>query len=155
MSLIDTQSRTFLRYVESLPATKPESGDSSQAVTRAQIAVHFYEKVTRRASWWASKPAESEVCWEKWNLNCEFLAPARNDRGCQFNTMSYLERVKARKTMEQQLAKASMVIVQETEKTDHIPPITTNEANPFPYQVYILDQGLIRSFFRPLRLRWD
>ena len=49
--------------------------------------------------------------------------------------LTIAERLKARKTMRQQLAKALTTIVQETEKTDHIPPITTNEANPFPYQV--------------------
>jgi len=48
---------------------------------KSQLAIHFYEKVTRRASWWAAKPAESEVCWEKWEINCEFLPIARNERG--------------------------------------------------------------------------
>jgi autophagy-related protein 101 len=38
--------------------------------------------------------------------------------------------------MENQLASALLRIVVLTQKTDHIPPITTNEANPFPYQVY-------------------
>lgn len=37
--------------------------------------------------------------------------------------------------MENQLASALRRIVVLTQKTDHIPPITTNEANPFPYQV--------------------
>lgn len=46
-----------------------------------------------------------------------------------------IERLKAKRTMEQQLAAALLRIVEETQKTDHIPPITTNEANPFPYQV--------------------
>lgn len=40
--------------------------------------------------------------------------------------------------MEQNLAAALWKVVRATEKTDHIPPITTNEANPFPYQVYII-----------------
>jgi len=37
--------------------------------------------------------------------------------------------------MEGQLLSALSEIVILTQKTDHIPPITTNEANPFPYQV--------------------
>lgn len=54
---------------------------SKEGTVKAQISVDFYEKVTRRASWWATKAAESEVCWEKWELNCEFLPIARNERG--------------------------------------------------------------------------
>ena len=38
--------------------------------------------------------------------------------------------------MENQLASSLRQIVVLTQKTDHIPPITTNDANPFPYQVY-------------------
>jgi len=70
-------------------AVQPPSSESStpavqitkDGTIKAQIAVLFYEKVTRRASWWASKSAESEVCWEKWELNCEFLPYGRNERG--------------------------------------------------------------------------
>ena len=40
--------------------------------------------------------------------------------------------------MERNLIDALRKIVVMTQKTDHIPPITTNEANPFPYQVLIL-----------------
>jgi len=86
--LIDSKTNAFIRYVDSLPPTStPSTSDQpSTEVTqpskeKSQIAIHFYEKVTRRASWWASKTAESEVCWEKWELNFEFLPPARNERG--------------------------------------------------------------------------
>jgi Autophagy-related protein 101 len=123
------------------------------------MSIQFFEKVTRRASWWASKAAESEVCWEKWDINCEFLPLSRNDRGtstlsqaCLWRALSpfypfvvyiawlvltplVVDRSKARAVMEGQLTAALRKIVFLTQRTDHIPPITTNEANPFPYQV--------------------
>lgn len=40
--------------------------------------------------------------------------------------------------MESELSAALRKIVVLTQKTDHIPPITTNEANPFPYQVRLV-----------------
>jgi hypothetical protein len=46
-----------------------------------------------------------------------------------------VDRSKARTVMEGQLSSALRKIVLLTQRTDHIPPITTNEANPFPYQV--------------------
>jgi len=40
--------------------------------------------------------------------------------------------------MEAMLLKAAMKIVTTvTREKDHIPPITTSEANPFPYQIII------------------
>jgi hypothetical protein len=59
---------------------------------KSQLAIYFYEKVTRRASWWASKAAESEVCWEKWELNCEFLPIARHERGIFYPNFTKLTR---------------------------------------------------------------
>jgi hypothetical protein len=90
VNLIDSQTRAFLRYVDTQPPSTSGSTPSespagatqiSKGTVKAQISIHFYEKVTRRASWWATKAAESEVCWEKWELNCEFLPIARNERG--------------------------------------------------------------------------
>jgi hypothetical protein len=86
--LIDSKTNSFIRYIESLPPTstpstsdQPASEIPQPSKENPQIMILFYEKVTRRASWWATKTAESEVCWEKWELNFEFLPPARNERG--------------------------------------------------------------------------
>jgi len=44
--------------------------------------------------------------------------------------------------MEAMLLKAAMKIVTTVNREkDHIPPITTSEANPFPYQIAINPQG--------------
>lgn len=48
------------------------------------------------------------------------------------------ERAKVRKAMEAMLLKAAMKIVTTVNmEKDHIPPITTSESNPFPYQIMI------------------
>lgn len=52
------------------------------------------------------------------------------------------ERAKVRKAMEAMLLKAAMKIVTTVNREkDHIPPITTSEANPFPYQIIINPKG--------------
>jgi len=87
LSLIESKTNAFIRYIESLPPSASESPIDNQQQTpkegniKSQIVIQFYEKVTRRASWWATKAAESEVCWEKWELNCDFFPPSRNERG--------------------------------------------------------------------------
>ena len=53
-----------------------------------------------------------------------------------------IERSKVRKAMEAMLLKAAMKIVTTVNREkDHIPPITTSEANPFPYQIVINPKG--------------
>jgi len=55
---------------------------------------------------------------------------------------SIIERAKVRKAMETMLLKTVMKIVTTVNREkDHIPPITTSEANPFPYQIYINPKG--------------
>ena len=119
---------------------------SKEGTIKSQIEIYFYEKVARRASWWTAKISESEICWEKWELNCEFLPFVRNERGIEFpfcHILISIEKVKSRNMMESQLVSALQRIVILTQKTDHIPPITTNEANPFPYQVFLQYRLLI------------
>lgn len=48
------------------------------------------------------------------------------------------EAARNRRQMEKQLQAAAMNIVKTVNQDrDHIPPITTNESNPFPYQILI------------------
>ena len=49
-----------------------------------------------------------------------------------------LDRIKVRRAMESSLQKTAMKIVNIVNKDkDHIPPITTSEANPFPYRIVV------------------
>ena len=58
------------------------------------------------------------------------------------NSKTTLERAKVRKAMETMLLKIVMKIVSTVnQEKDHIPPITTSETNPFPYQININPKG--------------
>ena len=48
------------------------------------------------------------------------------------------ERAKVRRAMENMLQKAAMKILSIVNRDkDHIPPITTSDANPFPYRIIV------------------
>lgn len=52
------------------------------------------------------------------------------------------ERAKVRNAMEQTLSATVMKLVTcVNAHKDHIPPITTSEANPFPYQIHVNNPG--------------
>ncbi|KAL2013574.1 hypothetical protein VTN00DRAFT_1099 [Thermoascus crustaceus] len=97
---------------------------------RGRIAVEFYEKRRRRAGLWFGGLAgkgEEEVCWEIWTLDVTIATP-RTDS----------ERAKVRKAMENMLQKAALKILAVVNRDkDHIPPITTSDANPFPYRIVL------------------
>ncbi|KAK9367645.1 autophagy-related protein [Lipomyces kononenkoae] len=104
-------------------ANQPYSG-ATQRHRKAQIAVNFFEKKTRKA--WFSK-SEEEVCWEEWTINILSITP-RNET----------EKVRVAKSAESQLQTIIMKIIDiVNDNRDHIPPIATTEANPFPYQISI------------------
>jgi len=96
---------------------------------RGLMAVQFFEKKRRKA--WSFMKADEEVCWEQWTLDVTLATPRTET-----------ERAKVRKAMEAMLLKAAMKIVTTVNREkDHIPPITTSEANPFPYQIVINPKG--------------
>ena len=52
--------------------------------------------------------------------------------------MGSLERMKVHKAMGSTLQRTAMKIVTTVNREkDHIPPITTSETNPFPYQIVL------------------
>ncbi|KEY74141.1 hypothetical protein S7711_00301 [Stachybotrys chartarum IBT 7711] len=91
---------------------------------RGQVAVHFFEKRRRKA--WLAR-GDEEVCWECWTVKVTVAEPRTES-----------ERAKVRNAMEQTLRTTAIKIVTfaNTHK-DHIPPITTQGANPFPYKINI------------------
>ena len=60
------------------------------------------------------------------------------------------DKIKVRRAMESSLQKAAMKIVAIVNRDkDHIPPIVTNEQNPFPYKILVnpkQQQGLDRGY---------
>ncbi|KAK9480358.1 autophagy-related protein [Lipomyces japonicus] len=94
------------------------------AKVQGQVCIAFYEKKTKKA--WFSK-SEEEVCWEKWVINVTSINP-RTDS----------DRNKMAKSTESQLQNIMFKIIDiVNENKDHIPPITTTETNPFPYQILL------------------
>ncbi|RPB16004.1 DUF1649-domain-containing protein [Morchella conica CCBAS932] len=119
--LIDERTNVLIKAIEASTSTgsKPHRG---------QIAVEFYERRPKKA--WFSK-AEEKVCWEQWVLNVT-LVTIKTDS----------DRARARASLEHQLQKAVLEIITTASlRKDHIPPITTNDLNPFPYQIIVSPKG--------------
>ncbi|MCJ1305357.1 hypothetical protein MMC08_008171 [Hypocenomyce scalaris] len=121
-TLVDTRVAQLIRQLSS--TTSPNSS------ARGQIAVQFFEKRRRKGGglgWFGGGRGEEEVCWEVWMLEVTLAMPRTE-----------AERTKVLKAMEMTLQKTAMKIVAiANQYKDHIPPITTSEANPFPYQIVL------------------
>ncbi|KAK1827912.1 autophagy-related protein [Podospora conica] len=125
-TLIDQRADTLARQLEAernRPHQHPGSGGSSG---RGQVTVQFLEKQRRKKNWYAMR-GEDEVCWEVWTLKVTVAEP-RNEA----------ERAKVRRASETTLQNTlfKIITLANTHK-DHIPPITTSEANPFPYLINV------------------
>ncbi|EEH36159.2 hypothetical protein PAAG_00482 [Paracoccidioides lutzii Pb01] len=135
-TLIDARVNALIRQHLSSSANGPNGG------VRGRIAVQFFEKRRRKvggmgvaagAMWFVSGGGvgagmnEEEVCWEVWTVNVTIATPRTES-----------DRTKVRKAMEKMLQKAVFKILAVVNKEkDHIPPITTSDANPFPYQIIL------------------
>nr|CAG8604133.1 10774_t:CDS:2 [Entrophospora candida] len=91
-----------------------------------KVAVMFHEKRTKKG--WLGK-TEEEICWEQWAITINIV---------NYNSNTERERLIVHKEMAEQFYSCLFdIICYVNEKKDHIPPITTSEANPFPYQIFI------------------
>ncbi|OTB04952.1 hypothetical protein M426DRAFT_320258 [Hypoxylon sp. CI-4A] len=108
--------------------THSHQQQQSRSGGRGNISVQFFEK-KRRKAWYvrAYSGGDEEICWESWTVKVTVAEPRTES-----------ERAKVRKAMEQTLLTTALKIVTcvNTNK-DHIPPITTSESNPFPYQINV------------------
>jgi autophagy-related protein 101 len=112
------------------------------------FAVEFYERRPKKA--WFSK-AEEKVCWEQWVLNVTLVTIKTDSGRITFHPTASEEvptdffppdRARARASLEHQLQKAVLEIITTASlRKDHIPPITTNDLNPFPYQIVVSPKG--------------
>ncbi|KAI9040247.1 autophagy-related protein 101 [Aspergillus affinis] len=127
-TLIDSRISSLVRQHSSSTTSSHDGGGNGGV--RGRIAVEFYEKKRRRSGIWFSGLAgkgEEEVCWEVWNLDVTIATPRTES-----------ERAKVRKAMENMLQKAALKILTVVNRDkDHIPPITTSDANPFPYRIVL------------------
>ncbi|KAF9562692.1 hypothetical protein EC968_005174 [Mortierella alpina] len=110
--LVEEKIAAFVKAVDSNPQSK------------GQIGLMFYEKRTKRA-WFSS--TSSEVCWEQWAITINVVTNT-NEKDKQ----------RSIKNMEKALSSLFLSILRTVnERKDHIPPITTSDGNPFPYQIVI------------------
>ena len=122
-ALVEQRTNTFIRQLDSLstqqsPQYQPKAG-------RGQLVLQFLEK-KRRKGWFVAK-ADEETVWENWVIDVT-LTSARSEP----------EAARNRRQMEKQLQSAAMKVVEIVNRDrNHIPPITTNESNPFPYQILV------------------
>ncbi|KAF9135535.1 hypothetical protein BGW39_002283 [Mortierella sp. 14UC] len=110
--LVDEKIATFVKVVDANPQSK------------GQIGIMFYEKRTKRA-WFSS--TSSEVCWEQWAITINVVT-----------NINEKDKQRSIKNMEKALSSLFLSILRTVnERKDHIPPITTSDGNPFPYQIVI------------------
>jgi autophagy-related protein 101 len=117
---------------------------------RGNVSVQFFEK-KRRKTWYmraAYGGGDEEICWESWTVKVTVAEPRTESgklaeqtcvrRFCTDANNMVPERAKVRKAMEQTLLTTVMkIITYVNQNKDHIPPITTSESNPFPYQINV------------------
>ncbi|KAK4227921.1 hypothetical protein QBC38DRAFT_173637 [Podospora fimiseda] len=132
-TLIDQRATALARQLDAERQQLPRNTNSSyNSGGRGQITVQFLEKRRKKSSWLSIRGGDDEIPWESWTIKVTVSEPRTEG-----------ERIKVRKATESTLASSIMkVITLANTHKDHIPPITTQNSNPFPYQIYV---GVSRS----------
>ncbi|KAG0306789.1 hypothetical protein BGZ98_001702 [Dissophora globulifera] len=111
------------RRVEEKIAAFIKASDANPQ-NKGQIGVMFYETRTKRV-WFGS--TSTEVCWEQWAITINIVT-----------NVNEKDKQRSIKNMEKALSSLFLSILRTVnERKDHIPPITTSDGNPFPYQIVI------------------
>ncbi|KAL9091915.1 MAG: hypothetical protein Q9165_004667 [Trypethelium subeluteriae] len=132
-TLIDQRATALVRQMDSqagysygVGAGAGGGGYNGDGGTRGQLAVKFFEK-KRRKTYFSFGKGEDDVCWEQWILNIS-LTRAKDEMAAN----------KARQAMEMNLERNAQKIINIVNRDkDHIPPITTTDTNPFPYDIVV------------------
>lgn len=123
-TLVETKTASLVRALDT--ASTQQSPQYNPKAGRGTIVVQFLERKRRKAGWFGVK-GEEETVWENWIIEVT-LTSARSET----------EAARNKRAMERSLQKAAMKIVTlVNDERNHIPPITTNETNPFPYQILV------------------
>lgn len=130
-TLIEQRVATLVRQLEaerSQPHHANHHLGSGNGSGRGQVTVQFFEK--RRRKTWYTIRGDDEVCWENWVIKVTVAEPKTE-----------MERAKVRKATVTTLNNTVFkIITLVNAHKDHIPPITTQDANPFPYEISINPQ---------------
>ncbi|KAK0622936.1 autophagy-related protein [Immersiella caudata] len=126
-TLIEQRVTTLVRQLEA-ERSQPhhpqhQSLGSGNGSGRGQVTVQFFDK-KRPKSWFRGN---DEVCWESWIIKVTVADPKTEG-----------ERAKVRKATVTTLHNTVFkIITLVNAHKDHIPPITTQDSNPFPYEISI------------------
>ena len=142
-TLIEQRANTLVRQFDGVSGSAMHANQRLEG-GRGQVVVHFTER-KRRKGWFGAK-ADEEMIWETWILDVTLATP-RTETGMMVIiwedayparlTLS-TEALKARRAMESSLQRTGMKVVNIVNRDrNHIPPITTNETNPFPYHILV------------------
>lgn len=134
-SLLSERSISLLRTLDSSSAPRPGSSPSPFSPPdnsnggRGVISISFFERKRRKTYSFFGKGGSNDdlVCWERWEVDVTMARP-RDEK----------ETEKANGAVERSLDKAARkIVLLSMQWRDHIPPITTTEGNPFPYEVTV------------------
>ena len=129
---IDARATALLRALDTTASAplSPQYGYHASKPAHGTVVVQFLEKKRKKSGWFIAK-ADEESVWEVWILNVT-VTGARSEP----------EAARNRRRMEVGLQDTAMRVL-EVVNADrgYIPPITTNEANPFPFQVLVNPRG--------------
>ncbi|CAK1366341.1 hypothetical protein CB0940_09253 [Cercospora beticola] len=135
-ALIETRTTTLLRHLD----TSSSSSSSRNQHTFLTLTLQFLER-KRRRTWFLQKPDE-ETPWETWNLNITVLPNNSRSSGLSNTPSNDYSYNQTRQIMSHELEKATWQVLEiANQQRNHIPPITTNESNPFPYDLKIKVAG--------------
>ncbi|EME81973.1 uncharacterized protein MYCFIDRAFT_211508 [Pseudocercospora fijiensis CIRAD86] len=128
-TLVETKANSLLRALDASSSSTSPQYKNPNGSQRASITVQFLEK-KRRKGWFTTKPDE-DIPWETWTIDVTVLG-ARSE----------IEASRNRRVMVRSLERAVFKVVEVVNREKgHIPPITTNETNPFPYQIHVNKSG--------------
>ncbi|EMC97328.1 hypothetical protein BAUCODRAFT_69303 [Baudoinia panamericana UAMH 10762] len=125
-SLIERRTTDLVRALDVASTQQSPQYSAKPGSGRGVLIVQFLEKKRRKGGFFFAK-ADEETVWENWIVDVS-LTSARSETEAGRN----------RHVMEDQLQQAAMkVVALANREKAHIPPITTNDTNPFPYQILV------------------
>ncbi|KAF2484648.1 autophagy-related protein [Neohortaea acidophila] len=141
-AVIEKRTGAFVRYLDNGGNGGGGSGTDGHEAggaggggnSKATLTLHFLEK-KRRKGWFVAK-ADEETIWETWVITLSLLPSAGGSGG------GGIAGERNRALMEKSLQEAVMRVIDvANSEKGHIPPITSTETNPFPFQILVGGRG--------------
>lgn len=88
-----------------------EASDLLRNANEATISIKLYERRVKKSAWFAKT---QNICWEDWEFHLKIVDDSGNLRSVLFEIVTTVDSLK-----------------------EHIPPITSTDVTPFPYEISI------------------